>query len=127
MIYLVIIAPVAHISKANNLAGCKGLSIDDLKTFNPICGHQDSDGDIYSLSCGIVSEEFKTHVISNPERPAFDTEDLIDLTEAGQAQALIDFTASDIKNKITAKYCDNLEEVHQFISDCRIKQIPEEE
>ena len=85
---LTIACPQAHIDIANHYAMVLGYSEADGLTYrNP--SWQDAQGNLYALASLPVGDSFVSTSTSPLQRPAWDVDQIIDMTKAGQAQALV--------------------------------------
>jgi hypothetical protein len=85
---LTIAVPQAHIDNANHFAMVLGYSEADGLTYrNP--SWQDAQGNLYALASLPVSDLFVGAATSPLVRPEWDTEEVIDMAKASQAQALV--------------------------------------
>lgn len=85
---LTIAVPQAHIDNANHLAMVLGYSEADGLTYrNP--SYEDAQGNLYAVASLPVSDGFIVAAESPVVRPEWDTEEVIDMTKASQAQALV--------------------------------------
>lgn len=85
---LTIACPAAHIDIANHYAMALGYSEADGLTYrNP--SWQDAQGNLYAVASLPVSDGFVGAATSPLVRPEWDGEEVIDMTKASQAQALV--------------------------------------
>lgn len=85
---LTIAVPQAHIDIANHYAMALGYSEADGLTYrNP--SWQDAQGNLYALASLPVSDGFVTTATSPLVRHEWDSEEIIDMNKASQAQALV--------------------------------------
>ena len=84
---ITIACPVAMMDDANQLAAALGFSMADAETFRGN-GWQDSVGNLYAAASGEVSEAWLTIAQEPLTRPAWDTDDQIDMVAAERAQAV---------------------------------------
>ena len=80
--------PEPLIPDANQLAAALGFSMADALTFRGN-GWQDSVGNLYAAASGEVSEAWLTIAQEPLTRPAWDTDDQIDMDAAARAQAAV--------------------------------------
>ncbi|MCF7725790.1 hypothetical protein [Sulfitobacter sp. M22] len=106
---LTIAVPADHTDIANHYAMTLGYSEADGQTYrNP--SWADVDGNLYALASLIIGEGFIGNATSPLPRPAWDTEEVIDMAKASQAQALVVLWTPDsdgpppiaVADKITA-------------------------
>jgi len=91
---LTIAVPQAHIDNANHLAMVLGYSEADGLTYrNP--SWQDAQGNLYAVASLPVSDGFIVAAESPVVRPEWDTEEVIDMTKAAQAQELVSIWTLD--------------------------------
>ena len=92
--FLTIIVPEAHMTAANHLGMCKGYSEADGLSYRG-ANWQASDGSLYSTT-SLMSHQFAADPMVPCERPSWDTDEVVDLTQASYAQSLIEvYTPSD--------------------------------
>lgn len=85
---LTIACPAALIPDANQLAAALGTSMDDATTFGePIW--QDARSNLYAAASLDVSEEWLAFAQQPVVRPAWDTDEQIDMVAAARAQAVL--------------------------------------
>ena len=84
--------PEAMVSDANNLAMCLAASVADGETYRLPCGWQDNDGNLYSAASWEASEEWIAAAQQPLQRPAWDTDEIIDMEAAARAQAALVFS-----------------------------------
>ena len=85
---LTIAVPSAHIDIANHYAMALGYSAADGETYrNP--SWQDAQGNLYALASLPIGVNFVSDATTQLQRPSWDTEIIIDMTKAAQAQALV--------------------------------------
>lgn len=85
---LTIACPAAHIDIANHYAMTLGHSAADGLTYRDP-SWQDAQGNLYAVASLPVSDGFVTTATSALVRPEWDSEEIIDMTKASQAQALV--------------------------------------
>lgn len=91
---LTIIVPEAHMTAANHLGMCKGYSEADGLSYRG-ANWTDAEGNLYSTT-SLMSSQFAADPMVPCERPEWDTEEVVDLTQATAAQAMIQvYTPSD--------------------------------
>lgn len=78
--------PEALISDANQLAGVIGECMEDVNTYGA-ARYEDTEGRLFSVASFQATEGLFEKVGGPLQRPEYDTEDEIDLTAAGRAQA----------------------------------------
>lgn len=81
----------AMVSDANNLAMCLAASVADGETYRLPCGWQDAEGNLYSAASWEASEEWIVAAQQPLQRPAWDTDEIIDMEAAARAQAALVF------------------------------------
>ena len=84
MMTLTIACPEVHISDGNQFSRCVGLGPDDDKTFS-LALWQDTQGNLYAVASGLVSDTFTETATS----PLVEPEWGCDMEAAERAQALI--------------------------------------
>jgi len=84
---LTIIVPEAHMAKANHLGMCKGYSEADGLSYRG-ANWEDGTGNLYS-STSLMDNMFAADPWSPCETPEWDTEGVVDVTQASQAQAML--------------------------------------
>jgi hypothetical protein len=91
---LTIIVPEAHMAAANHLGMCKGYSEADGLSYRG-ANWQDAEGNLYSTT-SLMSHQFAADPMAHCERPVWDTDEVVDLTQATAAQGMIQlYTPSD--------------------------------
>lgn len=85
---ITIACPAALTSDANQLAAALGQSMADAETYGPP-GWQDNTGNLYAAASLDVSEAWLEAAQQPLARPAWDTEEQIDMTAAARAQAAV--------------------------------------
>ena len=101
---LTIACPEALRDDANQLAMVLGYGPDDALTYGGL-NWQDSDGNLYAAASLIVSDTFTTAAQSGLQRPAWDTDNIIDMAGANRAQAALVFSLTPVTampDKLTA-------------------------
>ena len=101
---LTIACPDALRDGANNLAMVLGYRPDDAETYVGL-NWQDAGGNLYACASLIVSDAFTTAAQSGLQRPAWDTDNIIDMGAARRAQAALVFSLTPvaaIPDKLTA-------------------------
>ncbi len=84
-----IAVPEAMIPDANQMAACMGLSLADLNTFVE-ASYQDEQGNRYAVCSAAMTPRVLQAVDAGEiVRPAFDTENLIDMAGAGRALSVL--------------------------------------
>jgi len=81
-----------------------GFGPDDALTYGAL-NWQDAAGNIYACASLPVSETFTTTAQSGLQRPAWDTDNLVNMTGAGRAQAALVFSLTPVTampDKLTA-------------------------
>lgn len=85
---LTIAVPAAYIGIANHYAMAVGYSKADSVTYrNP--SWQDAQGNLYACASLPISNDFLSRATSPLVRPEWDTDEVIDMAKASQAQALV--------------------------------------
>jgi len=85
---ITIACPDALRDDANNLAMVLGYRPDDAETYVAL-NWQDAGGNLYACASLIVSDAFTTAAQSGLQRPAWDTDNIIDMAGANRAQAAL--------------------------------------
>ncbi|MEH6505029.1 MAG: hypothetical protein V7786_02050 [Sulfitobacter litoralis] len=85
---LTIAVPVAHVENANHYAMALGYSEADGLTYGA-ANWEDAAGNLYAVASVLTGAGFVENATSALPRPAWDTESVIDLAKATQAQALV--------------------------------------
>ena len=85
---LTIACPDALRDDANNLAMVLGYGPDDAQTYIAL-NWQDADGNLYACASMPVSDTFTSAAQSGLQRPAWDTDNIIDMAGANRAQAAL--------------------------------------
>jgi len=80
--------PADLIADGNQLAMALGQSAADGLTYNAL-GWQDSDGNTYAAASFIASPDWIAGATQPLQRPAWDTDEAIDMDAAGRAQAAL--------------------------------------
>lgn len=83
--------PEALVSDANQLVMCLAYSKADGETYRLPCGWQDAEGNLYSAASWEASEEWLAAAQQPLQRPAWDTDEVIDMEAAARAQAALVF------------------------------------
>ena len=83
--------PEALVSDANQLAMCLAYSTADGETYRLPCGWQDAEGNLYSAASWEASAEWVAAAQQPLQRPAWDTDEVIDMEAAARAQAALVF------------------------------------
>jgi len=101
---LTIACPAPLRDDANNLAMVLGYRPDDAETYVGL-NWQDAGGNLYACASLIVSDAFTTAAQSGLQRPAWDTDNIIDMDAARRAQAALVFSLTPVTampDKLTA-------------------------
>ena len=101
---LTIACPEALRDDANQLAMVLGYGPDDALTYSGL-NWQDADGNLYTCASLSVSDTFTTAAQSGLQRPAWDTDNIIDMAGANRAQAALVFSLDPVAampDKLTA-------------------------
>jgi len=101
---LTIACPEALRDDANQLAMVLGYGPDDAETYVALNWH-DVGGNLYACASLIVSDTFTTAAQSGLQRPAWDTDNIIDMAGANRAQAALAFSLTPVTampDKLTA-------------------------
>jgi len=101
---LTIACPDTLRDDANNLAMVLGYGPDDAETYVAL-NWQDAGGNLYACASLIVSDTFTTTAQSGLQRPAWDTDNIIDMDAARRAQAALVFSLTPVTampDKLTA-------------------------
>ena len=85
---ITIACPAAHTDDANQRAMALGYGPADGLTYSNV-GYQDALGNLYACASLPVGDSFVSTATSPLERPEWDTEEVIDMTKATQAQGLV--------------------------------------
>jgi len=85
---ITIACPAAHVDDANQLAMVLGYGPADGITYSNV-GYQDALGNLYACASLPVGDSFVSTATSPLERPEWDTEEVIDMDKAAQAQGLV--------------------------------------
>jgi hypothetical protein len=92
--FLTILVPEAHMAAANHLGMCKGYSEADGLSYRG-ANWKDAQGNLYSTT-SLMSSQFAADPMEPCERPVWDTDGVVDLTQATAAQGMIRlYTPSD--------------------------------
>ena len=92
--FLTILVPEAHMTAANHLGMCKGYSEADGLSYRG-ANWTDAQGNLYSTT-SLMSSQFAADPLTPCERPEWDTDEVVDLTQATAAQGMIQlYTPSD--------------------------------
>lgn len=92
-VIVTVACPMAFIDGANQLAMCLGLGPGDANTY-VAATWQDADGSQYSVASFDASGEWIAAAQTALTRPAWDVGQIIDMTAASEAQALIAYSES---------------------------------
>jgi len=101
---LTIACPEALRDDANNLAMVLGYGPADAETYVAL-NWQDADGNLYAVASLPVSDTFTTAAQSGLQRPAWDTDNIIDMDAAWWAQEALVFSLTPVTampDKLTA-------------------------
>jgi hypothetical protein len=101
---LTIACPDALRDDANDLAMVLGYGPDDAATYVAL-NWQDADGNLYACASLPVSDTFTTTAQSGLQRPAWDTDNVINMAGANRAQAALVFSLEPVMalpDKLTA-------------------------
>ena len=101
---LTIACPATLRSDANQLAMVLGYGPSDAETYVAL-NWQDVDGNLYACASLTVSDAFTTAAQSGLQRPAWDTDNIIDMDAARLAQAALVFSLEAVEvapDKLTA-------------------------
>ena len=85
---ITIACPAAHTDDANQLAMVLGYGPADGLTYSNV-GYQDALGNLYACASLPVGDSFVSTATSPLVRPEWDTEEVIDMDKAAQAQGLV--------------------------------------
>lgn len=88
-------APEALISSANQLAMCLGTGPAEILTYGTP-SWQDADGNLYSAASWIARPEWVDFAQAPLVRPAWDTDEIIDMDAAERAQAAMVYSVEAI-------------------------------
>ena len=92
---LTIACPEALQDDANQLAMVLGYGPSDAKTYVAL-NWQDAVGNLYACASLIVSDAFTTAAQSGLQRPAWDTDNTVNMAGAGRAQAALVFSLTPV-------------------------------
>ena len=101
---LTIACPDALRDDANNLAMILGYGPDDAETYVAL-NWQDAGGNLYACASLIVSDAFTTAAQSGLQRPAWNTDNHVNMDAARRAQAALVFSLTPVTampDKLTA-------------------------
>jgi len=101
---LTIACPDALRDDANNLAMVLGYGPDDAETYVAL-NWQDAGGNLYACASLPVSDTFTTAAQSGLQRPAWDTDNHVNMAGANRAQAALVFSLEAVEvapDKLTA-------------------------
>ena len=101
---LTIACPDALRDDANNLAMVLGYRPDDAETYVGL-NWQDAGGNLYACASLIVSDAFTTAAQSGLQRPAWDTDNYVNMAGANRAQSALAFSLDPVAampDKLTA-------------------------
>jgi len=101
---LTIACPDALRDDANNLAMALGYRPDDAETYVGL-NWQDAGGNLYACASLIVSDTFTTTAQTALQRPAWDTDNHVNMDAARRAQAALVFSLTPVTampDKLTA-------------------------
>jgi hypothetical protein len=101
---LTIACPEALRDDANQLAMVLGFGPDDVQTYVAL-NWQDEDGNFYAVASLPVSDTFTTTAQSPLQRPAWDTDNHVNMAGANRAQAALVFSLTPVTampDKLTA-------------------------
>lgn len=117
---LSVVCPESLVEDANHLAGAIGMSLEDSKTFKAL--DWEKDGVKYSAIQTLLKPAGVDALGSEVVRPDYDTDSVIDLVKAANAQGLITFTPD--LNKISCSFELGLKD---FAYSLGLNQLPPEE
>ena len=80
--------PVSMLDEGNHMAACLGESIHDLETYGRVL-RQDADGNQYAICSTVATNAILFKSAGAAARPAFDTDELIDLDKANAGLAAL--------------------------------------
>jgi len=106
---LTIACPEALRDDANQLAMVLGYGPDDTETYVAL-NWQDAGGNLYACASLIVSDAFTTAAQSGLQRPAWDTDNTVNMAGANRAQAALVFSLTPVTampDKLTACVSDD--------------------
>jgi hypothetical protein len=101
---LTIACPDALRDDANNLAMVLGYGLGDALTYGGL-NWQDAGGNLYAVASLTVSDAFTTAAQSGLQRPAWDTDNRVNMAGGNRAQAALVFSLTPVKalpDKLTA-------------------------
>ena len=101
---LTIACPEALRDDANQLAMVLGYGPSDAETYVAL-NWQDADGNLYAVASLPVSDTFTTTAQTALQRPAWDTDNHVNMAGAGRAQAALVFSLTPVTampDKLTA-------------------------
>ena len=101
---LTIACPAPLRDDANNLAMVLGYGPDDAETYGRLNWH-DVYGNLYACASLIVSDTFTTTAQSGLQRPAWDTDNHVNMAGANRAQSALVFSLTPVTampDKLTA-------------------------
>ena len=96
--------PQALIPQGNHLAMCLAFSEADSRTYGSL-NWQDTNGNLYAAASFVALEHWILFAQSPLVRPAWDTEEIIDMDAAAEAQAALVFSTdalAALPNALTA-------------------------
>ena len=92
---LTIACPATLRSDANNFAMVLGYGPSDAETYGEL-NWQDADGNLYAVASLPVSDVFTTTAQSPLQRPAWDTDNHVNMAGANRAQAALVFSLEPV-------------------------------
>ena len=117
LIRLTIACPEAMIADANQFARCTGYGPDDDKTFGTATW-QDTGGNLYSVSSGlVVAESYQTNALGPLTEPEWGC----DLAAAQRAQAVVRVGGSAAQDAIVAVFGD----LDAALSELGLTRVPQ--
>lgn len=87
--------PEALVADSNQLAMCLAYGPDDGRTYGPL-NWQDAEGNLYSAASWEASEAWIEAAQAPLVRPAWDTDEIIDMEAAARAQAALVFSTEEV-------------------------------
>lgn len=87
---ITVAVPEQHTAIANQLAMALGLSVNDKNTYTDL-KYTDVDGNLYAVASFIATPSLVERAETALERPLWDEEERIDMTQAEQAKSLVQF------------------------------------
>jgi hypothetical protein len=120
---VLISCPEQHRDSCNHLSAVLGFNIDYLESFTE--GGHEKDGVRLKSVQSQITDRFISKLEGELYRPAFDTENLIDMDKANQAKALLaeEGNFDDVANHICYAFVETIQQAHVVMVEAGIVPI----